>query len=704
MILLLLVVGVSYIFYRYRSVSNKKFFFQSHFFIALAGSIAILIVSIVFVNTFAPGPKHEGALNSGERVKKMIDSTLALSHGDTSRVFLLAHSPKFHYHQITSIRRESNADYFLGLEASYKRLSTSPVDSISSLGNFGLGMLSWVDKHEDEALEFFHRVKNKQFPGLHFCIAGIMKKYEDAINEYLVELEIKNGMRDLSALQLVRIYEGSKDYEGLYHLYQYDFARLNFSDKLARLTLLHAYDLVAYMEQTAKMIMSKLHWVGFTAASLISLIWLIYIFRLNVYSRSKLIILLGLFIGGAICVPLAFVFYDAVELLTQWDIKGKIISDLLYCIFIIGMSEEFVKILPFLLVLLVVKKFKEPIDYIIYASASALGFAFIENLIYFKEIDSGIIHGRAYFSVIGHMIDSSFIAYGFVISLFKKKDKATLLYLVPAYFLLAASIHGIYDFLLFDHWFIIFFIYFIFIVQLWIVIINNCLNNSESFTYKHARLAERSRVLITLSLTFIFSFEYLATAFLTSADNANLEVVRNAGFAGFIIVFFSSNLSSFDLINDYWRSVSFKEQEKRGYGSRNKRAGIISWYFFNLVQPHNYVGLKVLVYNDPYNKNLLDVLNRKYGGQIFNRIVLYEDDIPDPNWFLIKMSEPLPFATDRPDYILVKLRFQEDSLFEQDEVQVFFKSIVDARLLREQKPNKDSFPFYGWAYMKLDIV
>ena len=84
-----------------------------------------------------------------------------------------------------------------------------------------------------------------------------------------------------------------------------------------------------------------------------------------------------------------------------------------------------------------------------------------------------------------------------------------------------------------------------------------------------------------------------------------------------------------------------------------------------------------------------------------DRRILYDDGVADPHWFLVKMKRPLPFTAERADYILVRLRYQEDSLLYEDEVEVYFKAIPDMQFLNEQQPDKKQFPFYGWAYLAL---
>src|SRR5688500_10644261 len=49
-LLLIFFVGLSYLYYRYTAVANKKIFFKSSLFLSIVGSIALLFVSIGIVN------------------------------------------------------------------------------------------------------------------------------------------------------------------------------------------------------------------------------------------------------------------------------------------------------------------------------------------------------------------------------------------------------------------------------------------------------------------------------------------------------------------------------------------------------------------------------------------------------------------------------------------------------------------------------
>lgn len=81
----------------------------------------------------------------------------------------------------------------------------------------------------------------------------------------------------------------------------------------------------------------------------------------------------------------------------------------------VALIEEVFKILPVLYILKTTKFINEPIDYIIYASISALAFSFLENLdyIYMHLNDStSIIAFRNIEPLLMHMCTSSFLGFG----------------------------------------------------------------------------------------------------------------------------------------------------------------------------------------------------------------------------------------------------------------------------------------------------
>jgi RsiW-degrading membrane proteinase PrsW (M82 family) len=116
---------------------------------------------------------------------------------------------------------------------------------------------------------------------------------------------------------------------------------------------------------------------------------------------------------------------------------------LAYSVLAIGPIEELAKLLPFLLVVLRFKEFDEPMDGIIYASFIGLGYAAIENWQYLEYLTttealargfaSPVIH-ILFASIWGHWIGRAYVAGRSIVP-------ATLASLA-----VAASLHGLYDF------------------------------------------------------------------------------------------------------------------------------------------------------------------------------------------------------------------------------------------------------------------
>jgi RsiW-degrading membrane proteinase PrsW (M82 family) len=694
---LLFLFGASYVYYRYVSIANKKIFFTSPFFLSIAGSLGILLSVIGIVNIANIKPVGVS--------ENLVSDTLEVGRIDSSANNLLAGGSAFSYRVIKKLNHEYKHDYLTALRKTYAGFAKSADDNVSSLGNFGLGLIDLEYKKVELAHEHFGDVRNQSLPFFHFCKGELLtqeNKKTDATREFEQELKIASGNRIPAYEMLVTLYGESQNYDGLHALLDSDLADDYFPERLARTISLRSRDFTNYALWTFKIFSHRTNAIGFIAAFLISAMWLVYLSYLDIFKPEKFVWLVVMFTAGMVFVPAVFLFGDTMEIITSWDLNSNFLNDFAYSIFMIGVPEEFAKILPLLIFTLFGKNLKEPVDYIIYGSASALGFAFLENLIYFAEIKNGIIHGRAYLAVIGHMTDTTIVAYAFVFSKYRLKNPKTLWYTLPTTFFTAAVVHGLYDVLLFHNLIFFFFIFFILIVQFWIIMINNAMNNSLQFNYRTAPRAEGSRLFITLALTTIFALEYLHAGLSSGVVAGNNELLYNAGFAGFFIIFFSSNLASFDLIKGYWRSVSIFSKEKRGYGNRGQISPLISWYFVNASRSHNYVGVVVKISNDAHNRILGEYLDGEYQGKIVGRIILYEGQSPDPHWFLIRMTQSLPLPYDRQDYILARLRYQEDSLLYEDYVEIFFKGVPDLRLLKNAKPQKSDFPFYGWANLARD--
>lgn len=296
--------------------------------------------------------------------------------------------------------------------------------------------------------------------------------------------------------------------------------------------------------------------IAFTIVAIfIAWIWVDYFRLIDIYEKESLLHFLLLFFGGALSVFIVFAIDDLIPV-GIFELNGNAVNDFLFCVFKIGAVEEFAKLVPFALALLLLKKhINEPIDYLAYISTSALGFAAAENVLYFQSHGAQIIIGRSILSAVGHMMFTSFIAYGIILYKYRS-EQSTVLHLL-FYFLIAAFAHGFYDYWLISasaptYGILVTIAYFLFNISIYATILNNALNNSEFFTYK--KVVNQSKVATRLMIYYaiLMLAQTLILAITGTVKNAIENFTASLFTAGFIIVITSVRLSRFKLIKEHW--------------------------------------------------------------------------------------------------------------------------------------------------------
>ena len=119
-----------------------------------------------------------------------------------------------------------------------------------------------------------------------------------------------------------------------------------------------------------------------------------------------------------------------------------------YALLAIGPIEELAKMLPFLIVVLRLKAFDEPLDGIIYASFIALGYAAVENYHYLDYLTGFEAAARGFAGPVIHILFASIWAHWITQAWLRGTSiiKPTVLG-----FMLAAGTHGLYDFMVLRH-------------------------------------------------------------------------------------------------------------------------------------------------------------------------------------------------------------------------------------------------------------
>jgi protease PrsW len=168
-------------------------------------------------------------------------------------------------------------------------------------------------------------------------------------------------------------------------------------------------------------------WHAILLASAPALFFL-YLFWKRDGNREPKLLVLKLFATGAIAAAPAFFI--------EGYLPGP--TSRLYDNFIrVGLVEELMKLLPFLVFVYRHREFDEPMDGIVYAVAVALGFATVENALYATAYGGDILVFRAFTSTLAHVAFSGL--WGYALGMRKRRVRA---------FAAAVALHGAYDLLL----------------------------------------------------------------------------------------------------------------------------------------------------------------------------------------------------------------------------------------------------------------
>ena len=280
---------------------------------------------------------------------------------------------------------------------------------------------------------------------------------------------------------------------------------------------------------------------GILGALLICGVWLEFLRRLDIFEPEKwrysimatsLGALFTLFLMAVISLPA----------ISEIQANGDPTHDLLFYIFRVGLLEELTKIIPLFIMLSITKEIDEPYDFLKFAMCSALGFATLENIVYFNEHGSTIIDKRAYISVVGHLSFTCCFAYGFIRKQMYGTGFQWLNILI--FGSLAVLLHGLFDFFITAGFMFIFFVVLAyFLVIMLRNMINTALNFSPFFDEIHAPKIELAFSWLLLGLMAVFGYAFIAIWFEKGFDEAIDFFIGNIILSGTLIFFLPGRLS-----------------------------------------------------------------------------------------------------------------------------------------------------------------
>ena len=290
---------------------------------------------------------------------------------------------------------------------------------------------------------------------------------------------------------------------------------------------------------------------------LISAVWLKYILKLDIYDKEKKQHILLIIVLSVISTLFADFWYNSFHSIGIVDAKAPIQS-FLYSVFGIGLIEETIKFIPLLIILKFTKAIDEPYDYILYASTSALSFAFVENIMYLHNHGLEIINARALYATVAHMTFSSTIAYGLYLNKFKAGKYSKILVFL-FFYILAITAHGFYDFWIMNEvvsdYNGITTLFFLATIHIWFLMKNNTINNSNYYSKDLILNNDQLKVYLMISLLSIFMFGYLYVAFVWDAEEANHFFLNSVFAYGYILFYLIATLSNYNIIEGFMRPI-----------------------------------------------------------------------------------------------------------------------------------------------------
>jgi len=290
-------------------------------------------------------------------------------------------------------------------------------------------------------------------------------------------------------------------------------------------------------------------------ALLVAAVWVDYFRQIDVFDAEKNAhLLLAFALGACTVLPIfAFEYFRPADFtLAMGPTWGEIF---LYFLVEVALVEEFCKLLPLLLFMRFNKKaLSEPLDYLLYVSVSALGFAAVENVLYYYYNGSAIIDSRSLLSTVGHMFDSSLAAYGII--LFRFHPKKYHWSIMPLFFLAGVLAHAIYNTIigvapnLFGYLLLV--VYYMFSLSLFVVILNNALNNSPHFSYAKVVNSHKVTNRIISAYIVVFTLQFIGLMAELGWEEAIYGISASTYSSVFILSIVSVRLARFTLIENRW--------------------------------------------------------------------------------------------------------------------------------------------------------
>jgi len=560
----------------------------------------------------------------------------------------------YHYKIIKSLQNSKNYND-VDMNMFYKNFESKTNIKNNEIYNLYLFISNYFND-KVKAKEIYFEKNLSKIKYTNYYMSLLYKNDFEKSKQYLLKEIENNGLVKTSYIQLAKLSIANKKYNVAYKIITNKNTKNYIPLYLkANIEFLNGYYLKSLVTEYYRSYKETTK-IGFVAAFLIMFIWFVFLYRMDIYEKEKISLLVFIFIFGALLANVSLLVYDYFHFYLNFYLTGDKINDLLFSIFGIGFIEETIKLIPFLFIYLFLRKqLNEPYDYLLFIMISALGFSFVENMMYF---DKGVIHTisvRAVVSSIAHLFFSATLIYGII--LYKYKYKKLAWFFAPLYYILAIISHGFFDYLLFFNYEIIFAFYFLIITKIFLTYINNALNNSSFFDYHIKLNTKKTRQFLAVGLSIIFALEHFYSSWYYNRNSLYNQSDIFLLPSIFVLIFLADNFSHFDLVKGKWKIFDLTLNSKKLYTSEG-----------------NYINYRISFLAHSNGKTIKKLFSENKRGLIIDRIsIIYsslwtkKDTIIENDWYVVQLEEPIEFENKTITKIVINFESKAVTLFLNDE-------------------------------------
>jgi RsiW-degrading membrane proteinase PrsW (M82 family) len=330
--------------------------------------------------------------------------------------------------------------------AHYQALAATP--ATADLGHFGQGLVHSLEKNYDQAVDDFHQAQNRSLKYLNNSLGYALTRsghLRQAEAYFWKEIDLQGNVQGATG-NLIWNYFLENNLDRLQELADNPSTAAYFTYSDLRELALRRMDPNAYLNAVLLAPFAAISPQAAVSALLICATWFLYFWRIDVFEQEPWLASLITLLLGVGSAHLALALSDVVYQILPLSLSGHWLVDLVYSIVHIGLVEEVAKFLPVLLVVWFSRQVNEPVDLMIYGSLSALGFATMENALYFSDYGVEIAFSRFLISTVMHLAMTGIVCYAWAAARFFHWKSQLLA--VPAGLLAAALVHGLFDYFL----------------------------------------------------------------------------------------------------------------------------------------------------------------------------------------------------------------------------------------------------------------